>query len=129
MIKNFEHVTATLNQDEKKLVPIIVKRFIDRQGKQNIVTNQQIIEGIKKNFGIELSQPRVRKIIQHIRLNNLLTGLIATQSGYYYTTNENQIREWIESMKQREAAIRASYQIAEQHLKLMREQAQSKINF
>ncbi len=128
MIKNFEQVTATLNQDEKKLVPVIVKRFIDKQGKQNIVTNQEIIQGIKKHFGIELSQPRVRKIIQYIRLNNLLTGLIATQSGYYYTTNANEIREWIQSMKQREAAIRASYEIAEQHLRIMREQAQVKMN-
>lgn len=129
MIKNFENVTADLNHDEKKIVPIIVKRFQNLQGKQNIVTNKEIIEGLYKHCNIKLTQPRVRKIIQYIRLNNLLAGLIATQSGYYYTTSEVQIREWIETMKQREAAIRASYQIAEQHLNMLRRKSQATITF
>jgi hypothetical protein len=129
MIKNFEQVTADLNHDEKKIVPIIVKRFQNLKGKQNIVTNQQIIDGLYKHYNIKLTQPRVRKIIQYIRLNNLLAGLIATQGGYYYTTRESEIRDWIETMKQREAAIRASYQIAEEHLKMLRTKAQATITF
>jgi hypothetical protein len=129
MIKNFENITADLNFEEKKLVPIIVKRFQNLRGKENIVTNQEIIDGIYKHYNVKLSQPRVRKIIQYIRLNNLLAGLIATQSGYYYTTRESEIREWIETMKQREAAIRASYQIAEEHLRMLRTKAQATITF
>lgn len=120
MIKNFEEITANLTPEEESLVPIIVKRFKDRPGKQNIVTNPKMIAGIKTNFGIELTEPRIRKIIQFIRLNNILPGLVGTSKGYFYAEKESDIELWIESMKQRENSIRASREIAEQHLAFLR---------
>lgn len=120
MIKNFEEITANLTPEEEGLVPIIVKRFKDRPGKENVVTNPKMIAGIKANFGIELTEPRIRKIIQFIRLNNILPGLVGTSKGYFYAENESDIELWIDSMKQRENSIRASREIAEQHLAFLR---------
>jgi len=120
MIRNFEEITANLTPEEEALVPIIVKRFKDKPGKENVVTNPKMIEGIRIHFGVELTEPRIRKIIQFIRLNNILPGLVGTSKGYFYAENESDIELWIDSMKQRENAIRASREIAEQHLAFLR---------
>ena len=120
MIRNFEEITANLTPEEEALVPIIVKRFKDKPGKENVVTNPKMIEGIRIHFGIELTEPRIRKIVQFIRLNNILPGLVGTSKGYFYAENESDIELWIDSMKQRENAIRASREIAEQHLAFLR---------
>jgi len=120
MIRNFEEITSNISSDEEALVPIIVKRFKDRPGKENIVTNAKMIAGIRNHFGVELTEPRIRKIIQFIRLNNILPGLVGTSKGYFYAEAEEDIQDWIESMKQRENIIRASREIAEQHLAFLR---------
>jgi len=128
MIKNFEEITANLTPEEEALVHIIVKRFKDKPGKENIVTNPKMIAGLKANLGVELSEPRIRKIVQFIRLNNILPGLVGTSKGYFYAENEADIETWIDSMKQRENAIRASREIAEQHLAFLRIQKIQKNN-
>ena len=80
MITGFDE-TKELTDDEMGLVPIIVKRFNDKKGKVHIVTNEQIRKGLKANLDIDITEPRVRKIIQYIRVKNLLIGLIATSIG------------------------------------------------
>jgi len=119
MLTNFENYTVELSDDEKKIVPIIIERFKKRPGKENVVTNPKIIDGLQKHFGIKTSEPRIRKIIQFIRLNDLLPGLIATKHGYYLTNDIKELTEWIEQMRQRESIIRESRLIAEKNLRQM----------
>lgn len=107
MINGFEKYTIELNDDELKIVDIIVDRFRKRPGIKNIVSNPQIIDGLK-TIGIETNEPRIRKVIQYIRINDLIPGLIATSKGYYSTNDIDELQSWVETMIQRENAIRES---------------------
>lgn len=103
-VLNFEEITHELTPDEElKIVPIIVKRFKSNQGKEKIVTNKKMIEGIQKVCGFKTSEPRIRKMIQFIRDKNLLNDLeiLATSQGYYSTDDNNEIVTWIKSMNNR----------------------------
>lgn len=120
MITNFEEITVELTAEEKKLVPIIVDRFRKKPGRENMVSNPAIIEGIDRTFGIRLTEPRIRKIVQYIRINNLLPGLVGVSRGYFFTEDPEEIESWIESMKQRENSIASSRKIAEEHLRYLK---------
>lgn len=70
------------------------------------VTNKAIIEGMKKNLGLSISDARVRKLINHIRTKDLVPCLIATSNGYYIAETEQELKEYEESLLGREEAIR-----------------------
>ena len=107
MIKNFENETAPLSEyEEKTLVPVFIRGLITKVGKDNCITNGQIVKAMK-GAGYRISDTRVRKIINHIRINGLVQGLIATSDGYYVATTEQELIEYEESLLGREAAIRA----------------------
>jgi prefoldin subunit 5 len=55
-------------------------------------------------------------MIQYIRLNNLVPGLVATSKGYFVAQSPDEINDWIESLKSRENAIRKIREQAEQHV-------------
>lgn len=120
-MKNFEDFTQPLNSDEHRIALIICRRFKSKPGKKNIVTNKEMIAGLRNKYSIKITEPRIRKIIQFIRANGWLTGLIATSSGYYLTENEEDLKSWIESMIERENAIRHSRQAGERDLRIIQD--------
>lgn len=128
MINGFEKFTIELNDDEMKIVRIIVDRFRQKPGIKNIVTNGQMITGLKNHYQIEITEPRIRKVIQYIRLNNLIPGLIATSKGYYSTDDIDELEKWIETMKQRENAIRESRQSIEIFIQQLKNGKHQSIN-
>lgn len=107
MIKGFEEITAKLSEKEMELVPIFVTRLSLRVSKANAVTSSQIIKGFKDTKGIDLSGARIRKIINYIRMNNLIPCLIATSEGYYVSTDKKELQEYCDSLIGREKAIAA----------------------
>jgi len=107
MITNFEKITEELTIDEQKIVNILVKRFREKQGRQNEITNKKIVAALWNHYQIKTTEPRIRKIINFIRIRSLLPGLIATSSGYYLTANPKELETYIQSLKDREEAIRA----------------------
>jgi hypothetical protein len=119
MITGFDE-TKELTDDEMGLVPIIVKRFNDKKGKVHIVTNEQIRKGLKANLDIDITEPRVRKIIQYIRVKNLLIGLIATSKGYFLATDSAEVEAWLSTMEQRKRAIEESIRSGRDDLDLMK---------
>jgi hypothetical protein len=119
MITGFDE-TRELTEDEMRLVPIIVKRFNDKKGKEHIVTNEQIRKGLKANLDIEITEPRIRKIIQYIRVKNLLIGLIATSKGYFLATDSAEVEAWLSTMEQRKRAIEESIRSGQEDLNLMK---------
>lgn len=107
MIKNFEEQTAPLSEyEEKTLVPVFIRGLITKVGKDNAITNGQIVTAMK-GAGYRISDTRVRKIINHIRINGLVQGVIATSDGYYIATTEQELADYEESLLGRENAIRA----------------------
>lgn len=105
MIKGFDRETQPLTEYEiGVLLPLLVKGLQTKLGRENAVTNKYIVNALKG--ACKLNEARVRKIINHIRTNDLVPGLIATSEGYFIATTEAELLEYEESLKGREDAIR-----------------------
>lgn len=105
MIKGFDRETQPLTEHEiGVLLPLLVKGLQTKLGRENAVTNKHIVNALKGAY--KLNEARVRKIINHIRTNDLVPGLIATSEGYFIATTEAELLEYEESLKGREDAIR-----------------------
>lgn len=88
------------------LLPVILAGLKDKQGKRNAVTNGYII-GRLKQHGYRIDAPRLRKVINHIRTNDLIPGLIATSEGYFLAEDEQELMDYEDSLRGREEAIKA----------------------
>ena len=108
MITGFEEITEPLTETEETVfLPPIIKGLRLKIGRHNAVTNKDIVRGLKKNLGINISEARVRKIINHIRNNDLVPCLIATSKGYYIAETQQEVDDYIDSLKGRLDAITA----------------------
>lgn len=106
MINGFQEQTEPLTEyEETQLLPQIVRGLSLKVGKNNAVTNTAIVRGMKANLNLKVSEPRVRKIINHIRNNDLVPCLIATSQGYYIAESEQELKEYEDSLLGCEEAI------------------------
>ncbi len=126
MIQGFEKETAQLNDYESNtLLPIVVAGLRSKVGRANAIANAKICAKMRA-AGYNLAEPRLRKIINYIRLNGLVECLMATSEGYYIATNEVELKEYEESLLSREQAIAAIRQaISQQRNKRFSAQQQS----
>ena len=116
MIDGFQKETAKLNDYERTvLLPVMVKCLERKIGKENAVTNAYMCVKMNEK-GYEISEARVRKIINHIRTNWLVSRLMASNTGYYVTNDADELRAYITSLKGREEAIRAVRKAVEEQL-------------
>lgn len=113
MITNFEGVTNPLTDDEMKLVPYIMDGLRKRD-KDHPIKGAEICErmqAFKKTIGIKekpkLTDARLRKIINYIRINALLP-IGATSNGYFCITDYLELEGQIKSLKERADAIYAA---------------------
>lgn len=113
MLEGFTQETAPLNCYESETVlPELVKLLRTKYGKYNAVTNGYIIASLKSTITTsrnkKIGEARVRKLINHIRTNDLIPGLMATSEGYFIASSAAELAEYEESLKSREDAIRAA---------------------
>ena len=119
MITNFEKQTEALTDYERTtILPIMVKCLNNKIGKEAAITNNTMCEKMEEH-GYHITPTRVRKIINHIRINNLIEGLMATSTGYYVTHDTSELRTYIVSLKGREEAIREMRESMELQLERM----------
>ena len=93
-----------LTEEEQRHVPVFVKSFKQRVGRDKIISNSQIQKHFR-NLGVKMPGARVRKIINYIRIKGLVKGLIATSKGYYVSNDPGELKKYIHSLHQRESAI------------------------
>lgn len=106
MIKGFEEQTQPLTEYEEKILTPVVARGLERKiGSDSAVTNSYIVDRLRPRYKVD--GPRLRKVINHIRVNGIVPGLIATKTGYYVATTAEEIDSYAESLKGREDAIRS----------------------
>ena len=92
MIKGFDKQTETLSDYERKtLVPVMVRSLAGHIGKAAAITNKYICSRMRL-CGYQISDARVRKIVNHIRTNGLVQCLIATSGGYYVAETEEELK-------------------------------------
>ena len=103
----FEPETTKLTEYELKLVPIVVNILKSRLGRENAITNKNLVNRMSKLGFSSITPERMRKLINHIRIYDLLDCLVASSKGYYISNDEKEISDYIDSLRGREEAIRA----------------------
>lgn len=107
MINGFEKETEDLSEYElTELLPILLKHLPRKIGIENATTGAAIRKGIELNLDYTIGGARLRKLINYIRKKDLIPHLVASSKGYYVATENAEIERFIESLKQRETAIR-----------------------
>tara|TARA_R100000951_G_scaffold116523_2_gene128779 strand:- start:1422 stop:1769 length:348 start_codon:yes stop_codon:yes gene_type:complete len=111
MIYGFKKETEPLNDYERDiLLPAIVKGLQTKIGKHNAITNIKMIKALHVHGYKSLSEPRIRKIINFIRIQGLIINLIASNKGYWIEENINERRKYVKGVKQRAESMLASLQ-------------------
>lgn len=104
MITNFETQTHELTKEELILVSPFVNGLKSKIGKDNAITNKQMREAFKNSEKwkhINIHDARIRKIINFIRTEGLVKRLCASSSGYYIAENDQEFREYLQSLQER----------------------------
>ena len=127
MIKGFSNETSPLNDYELRvLLPVILAGLKDKQGKRNAVTNGYIIGRLKQQ-GYRIDAARLRKVINHIRTNDLIPGLIATSEGYFLAEDEQELMDYEDSLRGREEAIKAVRLAIARQMRMLYTEAQQRV--
>jgi len=98
MLRGFERETHELTDLEMDKVKPIIKGLEAKIGKEKAITGSKICEAM------DLSGPRLRKIINHIRIYNLVPALCGSSKGYYVAENLEELNDYLISLKQRISA-------------------------
>jgi hypothetical protein len=106
MITGFDLETAPLTEEEKALVPVIIKGLYTKTDATKAVHGAKICEAITRKYG-KLTEPRLRKITNFLRSAKILP-VIATSKGYYISYDKNEIEKQIKSLEQRVAGIQTA---------------------
>ena len=115
----FEPETSKLSEYEKdELMPVMVKCLQNKVGKENAVTNCYMVEKMQEH-GYKISETRVRKIINYIRIHGLIEHLMASNKGYYITEDKNEMSNYIQSLIGREEAIHEVREAMENQMEKM----------
>lgn len=117
MVKLY-NVEPLSEYEEGTLLPVMVECLRNHVGDENAVTNSFMCDRLKL-FGYKANPARIRKIINRIRIDGEIDCLIASSSGYYISDDPAEVQGYIESLKDREGAIRAMRNALERQLEKM----------
>lgn len=107
MLEGFYEQTQPLTQyEEEILLPVMVKCLKRHKGEKRVITNKQMCEALEAN-GYKAGAARIRKVINHIRINGLVEFLVANSKGYFVATSKDEVKSHISSLMGREQAINA----------------------
>jgi hypothetical protein len=105
----FEEVTNPLTYEERQLVRPMMRGLLEHKGQANAITAKDIILGFSQSpkwRDIKLNGARVRKIIHHIRANNLVWGVCSSKKGYYVAATQQELKDNCISLRQRMASMK-----------------------
>lgn len=105
MINGFDEETAPLNEKENELLPYVIPLLERCRGKKNAITSKGISFYLSHTPGVKVEGPRIRKIINHIRQNGLVSCLVATSHGYWVADTEQELLDYEDSLNGRATAI------------------------
>lgn len=109
MINGFEEYTEHLNEYERDtLLPLIIRGLQTKIGSKNAITNKKMIKALTSIGYDGLSEPRIRKIINYIRIQGLIINLVASSKGYYVENNIEERRRYVEGVQARAKSMLAS---------------------
>ena len=122
MKDDFSLLQDNLNDFEKRCMHVIVKGLSNKIGKEKTISNKQIISKMDA-IGYEgLTPPRVRKIVNYIRNNDLLLLLCANSNGYFLPKNLEELDNYLDTMGKRiNSQIKTFDKLKEQREKYLKQ--------
>ena len=93
------------NYDLNVLLPILKKGLATKKGKANAVNGKQIIEGLRSH-GLKINNRSLVGLINYIRTNDLIVGLMSSSNGYYTTNSEREFIGYEHRLFSREASLK-----------------------
>ena len=91
--------------EQNILLPVLMKGLGIKKGKVNAVTRRHIIKGLRSQK-LRINLRQVERIIHHIRMNDLIEGLVGTATGYYIIGREQELMDYEASLLSRETELR-----------------------
>jgi len=115
MITGFEVETEPLTKYEERVLPYVVEILSKAKGKQNAVNNPRVCDLINHEYAVyftaqmftdnfRLTGVRLRKIIHHIRCNDLVKRL-CSNSKEYYIGDKKECEDYMKGLRERLSAI------------------------
>lgn len=116
MLPGFEDITQDITPDEIILAKWIAKGLALRVGKDNAITNKEIRKVMEEKHYVKINDIRMRRMIQYIRIENLVPCLCAGKKGYYRANPiTTEWEDWVESMERRKRQIEYTLACAKLH--------------
>jgi len=101
MIPGFiAETTPLLDYEIKTVLPRILSGFHSIAKTGDVITNKKIVAKLQAQ-GMDVSEARIRKIINHIRTHDLVIGLCASSDGYWVERDPRKFLKYIHSVKDR----------------------------
>ena len=108
MINGFNEQTKPLDDYERDVIlPLMVRGLKTKVGKANAITNEAMISALKTRGLKKINPARIRKIINHNRVNGLIRNLVASSNGYYNELDLEERQKYAESIRQRAESMLA----------------------
>jgi hypothetical protein len=109
MINGFKEHTEPLNDYERgTLLPVIVRGLQTKIGASAAITNKEMADKMQEHGYKKVTGPRIRKIINFIRIQGLILNLVASSKGYYIENDIQERRKYVQGVKDRAASMLAS---------------------
>ena len=105
--------------EEFVLMPLVVQ-VLNHRSKKNVFTNEKI-RTVLSEFGHEIKDSQIRKIVFNIRQRGLIPLLIADNEGYYMATSIEQVRNWIATHSSKMKAMASTLHSMEQQFEQERQ--------
>lgn len=104
MIPGFEPETEPLTDYELTLIDPVCAGMKTKKGKDNAITNNRICLRMRAH-DFNVTPPRIRKLLNHIRRNRLVKRIIASNKGYWIAQTPKELEEYIKGGRDRAKAI------------------------
>ena len=105
MLRGFENITEDLTPfEEREALPIILAGLRTKLGKEKAISATEICSKVNATGRLgkyKLTPVKLRKMISHIRLNDLISGVLSSSKGYCLALTLSEYDECLESLKQR----------------------------
>lgn len=111
MVENFEEYTKPMSEDDFKLMEVVKRGLLPRR-KINPILSKEIMAAVNPRlaeYGVKskLSEARLRKIVNHLRVHSLLC-VMGNTKGYYVSDDPEEIASNIRSLHDRSRGIMAA---------------------
>lgn len=83
---------------EEVLVPFVIKMLKDNDAP---LKSEEIIKEIHKKKKVKLDKPRIRRIINHIRTQTAVKNVLASNRGYYISSDKTEVKRYLKNLDDR----------------------------